>query len=677
MAPWERARWLPLGAEIVLAFMTGAGTFVLGAVVLANIDSDVVAALLGAVCLVALTAVARFTSVAYAVPVGMAGMLAFDWFYLPPTHPLEFPDTANLVDLIVYLVVAVFLGEIAAHAARRALAAERAHADIADEQAALRRVATLVAKGAPADELFAAVAAEAGNLLDVHGIRIARFEDVTELVHVAEWSKPGCAPTPYDRAKIEGTSVSGQVLSTGRAARIDNYEDIAVRAPFARDADLKSVVGAPVVVEGRRWGVLIAWSVSGPLPADTEGRLTGFSELVGTAIANAQARMELRNFAEEQAALRRVATLVAGGADPAETFGFVAAEVGRLFGADLAVVFRYEPDRTGTVVGLWNGPGVEFPCTTRLGVTGVGPAATVLETGRPMRTDRFEGPEGSIAGCFAHLGARSGAGAPITVEGRLWGVMIAASHAEPLPSGAELRLAAFTELVATALADADAQAALTNSRARIVAAADTARRRIERDLHDGAQQRLVALALHLRGAVQQAVPPGADHLTAELDRVVAELGEVLDDLRELARGLHPAALAEGGLRPALKMLARRSAVPVSLDVRVDGRLLEPIELAAYYAVSEALTNTAKHADASGVDVRMETDNGVLHLSVRDDGRGGARAGGGSGLIGIKDRVEALGGRLSLHSPPGAGTTLQVSLPLVTPNGAGSSSRPAE
>jgi signal transduction histidine kinase len=675
VAAWERARWLPLGAEIVLAFMTGAGTFVLAAVVLTGIHSDVIAALLGAVCLVALVAIARFAGVAYAIPVGMAGMLAFDWFYLPPTHPLEFPDTANLVDLIVYLVVAVLLGELAAHAARRAQVAERAHADIADEQAALRRVATLVAKGAPADDLFAAVAAEAGNLLDVHGIRIARYQGATELVHVAEWSEPGCAPLPYDRAKIEGTSVSGQVLRTGRAARIDNYEDIAVRAPFARGVDLKSVVGAPVVVEGRRWGVLIAWSVSGLLPADTEGRLTGFSELVGTAIANAQARMELRSFAEEQAALRRVATLVAGGADPAETFGFVAAEVGRLFGADLAVVFRYEPDRTGTVVGLWSGPGVKFPDTPRLGVAGVGPAATVLETGRPMRTERFEGPEGSISGCFAELGARSGAGAPITVEGRLWGVMIAASHAEPLPTGAEVRLAAFTELVATALADADAQAALTTSRARIVTAADTARRRIERDLHDGAQQRLVALALHLRGAVQQAIPPGADHLTAELDRVVAELGEVLDDLRELARGLHPAALAEGGLRPALKTLARRSAIPVSLDVRVDGRLLEPIELAAYYAVSEALTNTAKHADASGVDVWMATDNGVLHLSVRDDGRGGARAGGGSGLIGIKDRVEALGGRLSLHSPPGAGTTLQVSLPLVTPNGSGSSSQP--
>jgi signal transduction histidine kinase len=671
VAAWERAHWLPLGAEIALAFVTGAGTFALAASVLERIDSDVVAAVLGGVCLVAVIAIARFASIAYAVPAGMAGMLAFDWFYLPPTHPFAFPDTANLVDLIVYLVVAVLLGELAAHSAHRARAAERAHAEIADEQAALRRVATLVAKGAPAHELFAAVAAEAGNLLDVHGIRIARYEDETELVHVAEWSKPGCAPPAYDRAKLEGTSVSAEVLRTGHAVRIDNYEDIAGRAAFARGMDLKSVVGAPVVVEGRRWGVMIAWSVSGPLPGDTEGRLAGFTELVATAIANTQARMELRTFAEEQAALRRVATLVAGGAAPADTFRFVAAEVGRLFGADVAVVFRYEPGRTGTVVGLWSGPGVEFPDTARLRVAGVGAATMVLETGRPVRTERFEGPEGSIANCFARLGARSGAGAPITVEGRLWGVMIAASRAEPLPAGTEVRLADFTELVATALADADSQAALTASRARIVTAADTARRRVERDLHDGAQQRLVSLALHLRGSVQQAVPPGAGQLTAQLDRVVAELGEVLDDLREIARGLHPAVLAEGGLRPALKTLARRSAVPVRLDVRVDGRLLEPIELAAYYAVSEALTNTAKHADASVVDVQVETDDGVLHVGVRDDGRGGANAGRGSGLIGLKDRVEALGGRLSVHSPPGAGTTLQVSLPLAAPLRTGS------
>jgi signal transduction histidine kinase len=241
------------------------------------------------------------------------------------------------------------------------------------------------------------------------------------------------------------------------------------------------------------------------------------------------------------------------------------------------------------------------------------------------------------------------------------------SRRSSLPADTEARLAGFTELIATALANAEAQAALTASRARIVAAADTARRQIERDLHDGAQQRLVSLALHLRSAVQAAVPPGADQLRVQLDGIAADLGGVLDELREVARGLHPAALAEGGLRPALKALARRSAVPVRLDVRVDGRLPEPIELAAYYVVAEALTNAVKHAHATVIDVQAAAVEGALRVRVRDDGRGGADPTGGSGLVGLADRVEALGGRIFLHSPPRAGTAMQVVLPLAAPS----------
>jgi signal transduction histidine kinase len=233
------------------------------------------------------------------------------------------------------------------------------------------------------------------------------------------------------------------------------------------------------------------------------------------------------------------------------------------------------------------------------------------------------------------------------------------------------RLAGFTELVGSALANAEAQAALTASRERIVAAADNARRRIERDLHDGAQQRLVSLALQLRSAVRASPPPKAGELVAQMDLVADELTGVLEELREIAHGLHPAALAEGGLRPALKMLARRSAVPVRLDVRIDGRLPEPIELAAYYVVAEALTNTAKHAAATVIDVQVETGGGVLHVRVHDDGRGRADLTRGSGLIGLTDRVEALGGRLSLHSPPEAGTTMHMALPLHAPSRPGS------
>jgi len=236
---------------------------------------------------------------------------------------------------------------------------------------------------------------------------------------------------------------------------------------------------------------------------------------------------------------------------------------------------------------------------------------------------------------------------------------------EPLPADIETRLAGFTELAATAIANAEAQAALTASRARIVAAADQARRRIERDLHDGAQQRLVSLALQLRG-VQADVPPGAGELAQRLEGVVTEVTGVLEELREIARGLHPAVLSESGLGPALRVLARRSAVPVSVDVQVAGRLPEPVETAAYYVVSEALTNAAKHAHASAAEVEVAVGDGVLQVCVRDDGSGGADFGHGSGLVGLKDRIEALGGRIWLHSPPGAGTVVQIVLPVDDP-----------
>jgi signal transduction histidine kinase len=203
---------------------------------------------------------------------------------------------------------------------------------------------------------------------------------------------------------------------------------------------------------------------------------------------------------------------------------------------------------------------------------------------------------------------------------------------------------------------------LTASRARIVAAGDQARRRIERDLHDGTQQRLVSLVLDLRAA-EAAVPPEPPELGAQLARVADGLVGALDDLREISRGIHPAILSEGGLGPALKALARRSVVPVELDVDVQTRLPEPVEVAAYYVVSEALANTAKHARASVAHVDVQARDGSLHLSVRDDGVGGAAPGRGSGLVGLTDRVEALGGTTSLTSPTGRGTALLVDFPM--------------
>jgi signal transduction histidine kinase len=233
---------------------------------------------------------------------------------------------------------------------------------------------------------------------------------------------------------------------------------------------------------------------------------------------------------------------------------------------------------------------------------------------------------------------------------------------QPLPADAEARLASFTELLATAIANAESRAALTASRARIVAAADDTRRRIERDLHDGTQQRLVSLGLQLRAA-QAAVPPELGELEGELSRVAEGLASVSDELREISRGIHPPILSEGGLGPALAALARRSAVPVKLDVRTERRLPERVEAAAYYVVSEALTNAAKHARAAVVDVDVDADDSMVRLAIRDDGVGGADLGRGSGLIGLRDRVEALGGRLEVASPAGHGTSLLARIPI--------------
>jgi signal transduction histidine kinase len=534
----------------------------------------------------------------------------------------------------------------------------------AEEQAALRRVATLVAGGAPPEEVFAAVTAEVGRVLHADLTVLGRYDPDGAQTVVGAWSSSG-GTAPF--------SVGTRVELGGRnIATIDDYADTtSPAADLARKWGFRSAVGAPIRVEGRLWGVVnMASAGEEPLPADTEARLAGFAELVASAIANAQARVELRRYAEEQAALRRVATLVARATPPEEVFAAVAAEVGQLLSAEQALLNRYDPDGTATALAPWSSTGgaVPFPVGTRWSLGGRNVTTLVFRTRRPARIDDYAEATGPAADLTRTQGVRSIVGAPISVEGRLWGfISVMTARAEPLPADTEARLAGFTELVATALANAEAQAALTASRARIVAAADTTRRRIERDLHDGAQQRLVSLALHLRSTVQAAVPPGAGLLAAQLDRVAAELTGVLDELREIARGIHPAVLADGGLHPALKTLARRSAVPVRLDVRADGRLPEQIELAAYYVVCEALTNTVKHAHASAVDVQVHTDEGVLHVRVRDDGHGGADLTRGSGLIGLKDRVEALGGRISLHSPPDAGTTMEMALPLTHPS----------
>jgi len=556
---------------------------------------------------------------------------------------------------------------------------------IAGEQAALRRVAVLAARGASPEEVFTAVTAEVRKVLDVDVTALARYDPDEAMTYVARWSAIGEDRGGGARPRLGGRNVSTLVFQTGRPARIDDFSEATGPAADAvRGLGIRSTIGVPVIVDGRLWGIMrVASTRPEPLPADTEARLVAFTELVGTAIANAQARMELRGHAEEQGALRRVATLVAGGAPPEEVFAAVAAEAGRLLDADLTAVARYEPDAVVTL-GAWSSAGtaMPFPVGTRTSLGGKNLITLVFRTGRPARMDDYGDATGAGADIGNDWGFRSAVGAPITVEGRLWGVMaVGSSREKRLPADAEARLVAFTELAGTAIANAEAQVALAASRARIVTAADEARRRIERDLHDGAQQRLVTLAFQLRDA-QATAPPEAADLVNRLDRVAAGIVATLDELREIARGIHPAVLTHGGLRPALRVLGRRCPIPVDLRVQVAGRLPDPAEVAAYYVVSEALTNTAKHSCATAVTVNVAVsglaeagvtaaavaagtaaDPRVLRIIVRDDGRGGADIGAGSGLVGLRDRVEALGGHITLHSPVDGGTTLDVRIPL--------------
>ncbi|TCN32883.1 GAF domain-containing protein [Kribbella orskensis] len=838
MAGWERARRLPLAAEIALSFAAGAGTFTLSALVLAGVDAPVVAGLLGIGYLVAVIAIARFASIAYAVPVGMAAMLAFDWFYLPPTHPLEFPDSVNLLDLVVYLAVSVLLGGLAAHAARRATAAERARGEIADEQAGLRRVATLVARGAAPAETFGFVAAEIGQLYDAEVTVVLRYESDRTGTVVGLWSVPGAEFPHAARLRVDGVGAAAMVLETGRPVRTERFEGtegsisqcfaqlgarsgvgapitvdgrlwgavvaattrpdglpvgseehiaaftelvataisnaqahqdlrlladeqaalrrvatlvakessptevfakvaeeaagvfgevdcallhdegdgtanvvavggagLAARYPVgtrlpvdgdgdgvaalvlregrarriddyasapgpvaagAREQGIGSAVGCPVVVGERRWGaIVVARPEPEPLPPETEARIAQFADLVATAIANAEARAEVARLAEEQAALRRVATLVAEGAAPPVVFDAVAAEMESLLDADHLLVCRYEPGIELTVLAHRGSSAEEMPPGVRISHEGDSVEAVVRRSGSSARMESYEGARGMIAELARAAGLRVAVGAPIVVDGRLWGVVSAGWNREHSPpADTEQRMALFAQLVDTAIANADSRAELIASRARLVAAADDARRRFERDLHDGVQQRLVSLALDLHGA-EAITPSGNDLLAAQLARINQGLVGALDELRDLSRGIHPAILSEGGLTPALKALARRSAVPVQLDLAIDERLGDHVEVAAFYVVSEALTNAAKHARASTVEVSAQVDAGILRLTIGDDGVGGADPARGSGLTGLTDRVTALGGTIGIASPPTRGTSLRVELPIVS------------
>jgi signal transduction histidine kinase len=561
--------------------------------------------------------------------------------------------------------------ELAATAIANAQAEQRLR-ELADTQAALRRLATLVAQGEPPEAVFAAATREALRHFGSGTARMIRYEPAGTVPLLT--NEGLTVPDTRVGDRWEGYPPAGltaTVRRTGRAARVDDIRDLPGGEPYLREG-LRSAAAMPIHVNGRLWGAIAVGSAQALLPPDTEQRMTQFTDLIGTAVANAQnraaletSRDELARLLAEQAALRRVATLVARGIDPGEIFSAVAEEIRRLLDADHAGIGRFEPDGTAVVVvgGVGDDP-ITLPAGTRVELRDYLPPAAVWRTGRPARVDQdqWSSVPDPVADGLRTLGIRSVVASPIIVEGRLWGVVTVLTTRRPFPPDTADRLADFTELVATAVGNAESRAELTASRARIVAAADQVRRRIERDLHDGTQQRLVSLGLELRLA-QSMVPAELAGLEAAIGKVADELTGVVEDLREIARGIHPAILSKGGLGPALRTLARRAAIPVELDVAALGRLPEPVEVAAYYVISEALTNATRHGHASAMSIVLEERDGCLHLSIRDDGAGGADPARGSGLIGLRDRAEALGGSLEVSSPPGEGTLILAQLPL--------------
>ncbi|MEY2567678.1 MAG: hypothetical protein QOE35_2207 [Actinomycetota bacterium] len=472
------------------------------------------------------------------------------------------------------------------------------------------------------------------------------------------------------------TSLLGKPVATGQEQALDGRE-IATFSPSAAGLSARGKVPLRDAT-GKIVGQVIVAIAADRIDDRLFGLLRGAALFVGVALATGSAAavaftrrtkrltygldpVGLRQLLEQQAALRRVATLVAAGESSGSVFTAVAAEVGGLLHAGSTAVVRKEVDGSSALVGHVGYDGA--PTTAEPAPELASVLADVLATGQPAH--REDGDAHTTPADTSHRPqVRSSIAAPIVVEGRLWGAIGVGARQAEFPPDTEQRIAEFTDLVAMAIANADSRAELTASRARVVAASDQTRRRIERDLHDGTQQRLVSLALELRAA-EATVSPDTPALVAQMAHVAAGLAEVVEELQEMSRGIHPAILSRGGLTPALKTLARRSAVPVDLHLGAEDRLPEAMEVALYYVVSEALTNAAKHARAETVSVTLDIDDRAVHLVVTDDGVGGADTTKGSGLIGLRDRVAALGGRIDITSAAGSGTSLGVVIPLET------------
>jgi signal transduction histidine kinase len=531
---------------------------------------------------------------------------------------------------------------------------------VAEEQAALRRIATLVAAGTTEAEIAAAVSSEIGGLFGAQSASVVRWDGDTIRV-IGRWrAKPDDAPPTGDVLSYGGDTLAARVVETGAPARVDSAADLKTEFARRRWAELgyEASIGAPIMVDQKVWGVVSASRTEpGDLfPEGDEARLSDFSALVAQAIVNAEVRGETSALVAEQSLLRQIATLVAGGRPPVEVFEAVTSEVAKLFGAETVTLVHWQGvlDEVA-VMAAWTAPAVApIDAGSLYHPDQGGPTLHVLETGAACNGAESSPERGPVAVIAA----------PVIAKGSLFGALSAARPAtKPFPAGAEVRLRSFADLTGQSISNDRAQMELRASRLRIVQTADEARRRLERNLHDGAQQRLVSVSLALRLIEQMLV---SEQSTAHgvLREASHELGEAMRELRELARGLHPALLNERGLGPALESISARSPFPVDITgVPEDRRLPGPVEAAIYYVISESLANSAKHAAASSARVTLSCASDEVTVEIADDGVGGASLDAGSGLRGLVDRVEALGGELIVSSPHGAGTLVRAEIPL--------------
>jgi signal transduction histidine kinase/putative methionine-R-sulfoxide reductase with GAF domain/uncharacterized protein YoaH (UPF0181 family) len=542
---------------------------------------------------------------------------------------------------------------------------------LAEEQAALHRVATLVARGVAPEEVFAAVTEEVARLLAVDYAHMGRYEGDGTITFIATWDRAAERFSLGSRFPLGRSNLSTAVFDTGRPVRFTTYED--ATGPLgvsARETGLRSAVGTPIMVEGAVWGVIAVASLQDePLPADTEARLGSFTELVATAIANAESRADLARLAEEQTALRRVATLVARGVAPEEVFAAVTEEVGSLLPVDFAILGRYEDDGTGVVLATWGAAAVRFSVGSRWHLAGTNLATVVFETGRPARNDRYAEASGPIGLTGRESGFRSGVGTPITVERRLWGVIVVGSTREqPLPPDTEERLGQFTELLAMAIANAQSRAALRPvERMRVLAERITDRELSERlPVPEGANEvaalgrTLNAMLDRVEAAVarERRVVSDASHelrtplttLRAEVDlalmgdRDKAELRAALESasdeakrMTRLADDLLVLARADQGhlpLRPrpvAARELLVNAVGRARAGAEVRGRSITLGDVAddcavradadrAAQALDNLITNALLYGDGT-ITLSARTSSEYVELHVTDEGDG--------------------------------------------------------